>query len=627
MQNRFSDKVSGDLSGSEFGISGFFYKHRTVGQGRQAWVLMTIIGLGLIGGIGSRLCYLQLSQGAKNRQIAENNRVRTVAKPPVRGNIYDRKGRLLAGNKLSHSIFIWPLATKRENWLQTRRRVAEILDLDENAIEAKMTGSRVNSTNRVRIVRDLTDAQITRLQEYGAEKEGIDVDIESVRYYPGGQLAAHVLGYTGEMNDRELDEHRSQGYRLGDVTGKMGLESTLESRLRGEWGGTQVEVDGKGRLQQFLGQKVSKPGQDVTITIDLDLQKVAEAAIGKNKAAIVAMDPRTGEILAMASRPAFDPNALSGRISPAVWKQLQGQDHPFVNRALRPFPPASTFKIVTTTAALESGKFKPDARLQTYASIRIGGFTFADWNHAGFGVLGFPEALKWSSDTFFYQVGQRVGGPTLIDWTRKYGYGKKTGIELPEESKGLVADDTWKQLNYKMQWSIGDTINMSIGQGFLQATPLQVLGMFAVPANGGYHVKPHLVQDASKREWRESMHLKPTTLATIRKGLREVVDGGTGAVMNSETIPKAAGKSGTAEAPPGPSHVWFGSYAPADKPEIVVVAFGEHTGGGGGKTAAPMVLKVMEAYFNGGKPLPAKVDKDAAGTQLAPPKRRNRRSR
>jgi penicillin-binding protein 2 len=618
--------MSGDLSGSDFGISGFYQKKRTVGQGRQAWVLMTIVGLVSIGGIGSRLAYLQLNQGTKNRQIAENNRVRTVAKPPVRGNIYDRKGRLLAGNKLSHSIFIWPLATKRENWLQTRRRVAEILDLDENAIEAKMTGSRVNSTNRVRIVRDLTEAQITRLQEYGAEKEGIDVDIESVRYYPGGQLAAHVLGYTGEMNERELDEHRSQGYRLGDVTGKMGLESTLESRLRGEWGGTQVEVDGKGRLQQFLGQKVSKPGQDVTITIDLDLQKVAEEAIGKNKAAIVAMDPRTGEILAMASRPAFDPNALSGRISPAVWKQLQGQDHPFVNRALRPFPPASTFKIVTTTAALESGKFKPEDRLQTYASIRIGGFTFADWNHAGFGVVGFPEALKWSSDTFFYQVGQRVGGPTLIDWTRKYGYGKKTGIELPEESKGLVADDTWKQLNYKMPWSIGDTINMSIGQGFLQATPLQVLGMFAVPANGGYHVKPHLVQDASKREWRESMHLKPTTIATIRKGLRAVVDGGTGAVMNSETIPKAAGKSGTAEAPPGPSHVWFGSYAPADKPEIVVVAFGEHTGGGGGKTAAPMVLKVMEAYFNGGKPLPPKVDKDGI-KPAAPTGRRTRRSR
>ncbi|WP_373543430.1 penicillin-binding protein 2 [Chamaesiphon sp.] len=610
MQNRFSDKFSGDISSIDNSISGFYNKTRTVGQGNQSWVLMVMIGLGLLGGIGSRLFYLQLNQGTKNRQIAETNRVRTVAKPPIRGNIYDRKGKLLAGNKLSHSIFIWPLATKRENWLKTRRQVAEILNLDEEIIQAKVAGMTMNSTNRVRIVRDLTESQITRLKEYGAEKEGIDVDIESVRYYPGGQLAAHVLGYTGEMNERELASRRAQGYRLGDVTGKMGLESTLESRLRGEWGGTQVEVDGAGRLQQFLGQKVSKSGQDVTITLDLDLQKVAEDAIGKHKGAIVAMDPRTGEILAMASRPAFDPNTLSGRISPAIWKQLQGQDHPFVNRALSSFPPASTFKIVTTTAALESGKFKPDTILQTYASIRVGGFTFADWNHAGFGPQGFPGALKWSSDTFFYQVGQRVGGPTLIDWTRKYGYGKRTGIELPEESKGLVADDTWKQKNYKMQWSIGDTINMSIGQGFLQTTPLQVAGMFAVPANGGYHVQPHLVKDAAKRKWRESLNLKPSTIATIREGLRQVVDGGTGGVMNSETIPKSAGKSGTAEAPPGENHVWFGSYAPLDKPEIVVVAFGEHTGGGGGKTAAPMVLKVMEAYFNNGKPLPVKLDKD-----------------
>lgn len=616
MQNRFSDNFSSDRSGID-NSSGFYNKTRTVGQGNQSWVLMAIIGLGLIGAIGSRLYYLQLSQGTKNRQIAETNRVRTVAKPPVRGNIYDRKGRLLAGNRLSHSIFIWPLATKRENWLNTRRRIAEILNLDEQLIQAKLTGVTTNSTNRVRIVRDLTEAQITRLRESGADKEGIDVDIESVRYYPGGQLAAHVLGYTGEMNERELNERRPQGYRLGDVTGKMGLESTLESRLRGEWGGTQVEVDGAGKLQQFLGQKVSKSGQDVTITIDLELQKVAEDAIGKHKAAIVAMDPSTGEILAMASRPAFDPNSLSGRISPAVWKQLQGQDHPFVNRALSPFPPASTFKIVTTTAALESGKFKPDTILQTYPSLRIGGITFGDWNRAGFGPLGFPGALKWSSDTFFYQVGQRIGGPTLIDWTRKYGFGKRTGIELPEEAKGLVADDTWKQKNYKMQWSIGDTINMSIGQGFLQATPLQVLGMFAVPANGGYHVQPHLVKDPVKREWRESMNLKPSTIATIRKGLREVVDGGTGGVLNSQTIPKSAGKSGTAEAPPGPDHVWFGAYAPADKPEIVVVAFGEHTGGGGGKTAAPMVLKVIEAYFNGGKPLPTTLDKD--GKKLALP--------
>jgi penicillin-binding protein 2 len=312
----------------------------------------------------------------------------------------------------------------------------------------------------------------------------------------------------------------------------------------------------------------------------------------------------------MASRPAFDPNIFSAKVLPSVWAKLQGKNFPFVNRALRPFPPASTFKIVTTTAALETGKYQTNTILQTYASLRIGGVTFGDWNKAGFGPLGFAGALKWSSDTFFYQVAQKVGGPALIDWTRRYGFGKKTGIELPEESKGLVADDAWKRKNYKIDWSVGDSVNMSIGQGFLNATPLQVAGMFAVPANGGYHVQPHLIKDDGKREWRQSLNLKPSTIEIIRKGLREVVDGGTGAVMNSPTIPITAGKSGTAEAPPGADHVWFGSYSPMDKPEIVVVAFGENTGGGGGKTAAPMVLKVTQAYFNGGKPLPTPKEKD-----------------
>jgi penicillin-binding protein 2 len=392
MQNRFSDNFSGNLSGSNLGLSGFHNnKTRAVGQGAQSWVLMSIISLGLVGGIGSRLVYLQLSQGTKNRQIAENNRVRTVAKPPVRGNIYDRKGRLLAANKLAHSIFIWPLATKRENWDKTRRQIAGIVNIKEDDIQAKVESASLNSTNRVRIARDLSEFQITRLQESGIDREGIDVDIESVRYYPGGQLAAHVLGYTGEMNAEELAKRRSQGYRMGDVTGKMGLEATLEDRLRGEWGGTQVEVDGAGRLQQFLGQKVSKPGQDVTITIDLDVQKVAEEALGKHKGAIVALDPRSGEVIAMASRPAFDPNSLSGRISPDVWKKLQGQDHPFVNRALQVFPPASTFKIVTTTAALESGKF---------SRIRF----FKPMPRSGLGALPLPIGIMPDLGDWAFQV-------------------------------------------------------------------------------------------------------------------------------------------------------------------------------------------------------------------------------
>jgi penicillin-binding protein 2 len=601
MQRGFSEDLSGDL-GQELSdsVPGGLYsrERRTVGRGAQSIVLMAIVSVGLIGAIGSRLGYLQLTQGAKYRQIAEQNRVRTVAKAPVRGNILDRKGRLLAGNRLSHSVYVWPMVTKKATWPQTRTRLAELLDLSEDEIQGKIGKLNAGSIERVRIARDITQAQIVALQEYATDAEGVDIDIESIRHYPHNSIGAHVLGYTGELTDAQYLKYKSEGYRLGDTIGKMGVEAAFENKLRGEWGGMQVEVDGAGRLQQVLGPKNSQPGKDVTLTIDLDLQTAAEKALGDRRGAIVALDPRNGAVLAMVSQPAFNPNDLSGRISTKVWKELQGKDHPFLNRTLQGFPPASTFKIVTTTAGIESGKFKPDVILQTYASLNIGGTVFADWNHAGFGPLGFPGALKWSSDTFFYQIAQGVGGDTLLDWTRRYGFGQRTGIEIPAESKGLVPSDEWKRKNYKLEWKIGDTVNTSIGQGFLQTTPLQVARMFAVPANGGYLVKPHLLKDdEDKKQWRESLNLKPKTIEVIRKGLREVVDNGTGAVMNVPNIPPSAGKTGTAEAPPGPVHVWYGGYAPHDKPEIVVVAFGEHMGGGGGKNAAPMVLKVMESYF------------------------------
>jgi penicillin-binding protein 2 len=392
----------------------------------------------------------------------------------------------------------------------------------------------------------------------------------------------------------------------------MGVESAFEGKLRGEWGGQQVEVDGAGQVLRILGQKQAKAGKDVHLTLDLRVQKAAEAALGNRKGAIVAIDPNNGAILAMVSRPTFDPNIFSTRITPDTWKQLQSKDHPFVNRSLRGFPPASTFKIVTTTAGIESGKYSPKTILQTYAAINIGGTTFGDWNHAGFGPLGFVGAMAWSSDTFFYQIGRGVGGPTLIEWTRKYGFGQKTGIELEsEEVPGLVADDAWKRKRFNWEWTVGDSVNMSIGQGFLQTTPLQVAVMFAVPANGGYRVKPHLLKDDEEsKSWRVSLNMKPETVKVLQKGLREVITGGTGKALNVPHLPPISGKSGTAEAPPGKSHAWFGAYGPTDKPEIVIVAFAEHSGGGGGKVAAPMVREVMEAYFNRKPPSPA-TDKPA----------------
>ncbi|MEC4892441.1 MAG: penicillin-binding protein 2 [Oscillatoria sp. PMC 1051.18] len=571
---------------------------RTVGSQYQSLIMMLLISLLLLGGIGFRLFYLQLVQGEQNRQLAENNRIRLIPKQPVRGTIFDRKGKILASSRLSHSVFVWPIAPKKPNWLQTRARLAEILDIPEEEIQKRVEEAGEDLLERMRVARSLTPAQITALKEFSQELEGVEVDIEHVRHYPNKQLAAHVLGYTGELTAEELARRRQEGYRLGDIAGKMGVEASFEKNLRGEWGGKQVEVNGAGKVLRVLGEKRAKAGKDVNLTIDLELQKAAEAALGRRKGAVVALDPNDGSVLALVSYPSFDPNIFSSRITPETWKQLQGEGNPFVNRALRGFPPASTFKVVTATAGMESGKYSPNTVLNTYAYLNVGGTRFGEWNRAGFGPMGFVRALAWSSNTFFGQIGRGVGGPTLIEWSRRYGFGEKTGIELPEEVPGLIADDAWKQKRFNWEWTVGDTVNMSIGQGFTQATPLQVAVMFAVPANGGYRVKPHLLKnDALPEQWRESLNLKPSTVQILQQGLRQVVASGTGGALRVPHLPPVSGKSGTAEAPPGRPHAWFGAYAPADKPEIVVVAFAEHSGGGGGSVAAPIVRQVMESYF------------------------------
>lgn len=568
---------------------------RTVGSVSQSVFIMTVISLLLLGGIGSRLTYLQLIEGKRNHELAENNRIRIIPRHPVRGTIFDRKGKVLASSRLSHSAFIWPIAQKKPTWPTTVKRLSKILNIPEAEINQKVAEAGDNAATLVRIARGLDEAQITALEEYSYELDGVEVDIEHVRDYPLKNLGAHILGYTGELNAEELKERRKDGYRLGDIVGKMGVEEGLENLLRGEWGGQQVEVNGAGQVVRVLGQKQAKAGKDVTITLDANLQKAAESALGRRKGAVVALDPNNGAVLAMVSYPTFDPNIFSSRITPQMWKELQGEGNPFVNRSMRGFPPASTFKVVTATAGMESGKFPPDTVLNTFAYLNVGGTAFGEWNKAGFGPLGFVRALAMSSNTFYGQIGRGVGGPTLIDWSRRYGFGEKTGIELSGESPGLIADDAWKRKNYNWEWTVGDTINMSIGQGFTQATPLQLAVMFAVVANGGFRVKPHLLKDNEEaKNWRKSLNLKPETVETLRSGLRAVVTSGTGAALGYVPM---AGKSGTAEAPPGKSHAWFGGYAPYDKPEIVVVAFVEHSGGGGGKTAGPIVAKTIASYL------------------------------
>ncbi|MCC5626418.1 penicillin-binding protein 2 [Nostoc sp. CHAB 5715] len=587
---------------------------RTVGQSFQP-IFLIIFTLLMVTGISVRLAYLQIIEGANHRKRAESNRIRMIPKQPERGNIFDRNGKLLASTRYPRSVYLWPMAHTKPAWSVVGARLSQILDVPQEEIEKKLEEAGANSSSLIRIARNLNEAQITALKEYQTELKDVEIHTEAVRYYPHGKELAHVLGYTRELTAEQLKEKKQQGYRLGDVIGQMGSEKAYEKSLRGEWGGQQVEVDGAGRPLRVLGEKQAKAGNDLHLTIDLDMQKTAEKALGDRDGAIMALDPKNGAVLAMVSHPTFDPNIFSKqKLTQKDWETVQGADHPLVNRALSAFPPASTFKIVTTTAGLESGKFSPSTVLQTYGSLNFGGTRFGEWNHAGFGPLGFVGALQWSSDTFFYQIGRKVGGPTLIEWTRKYGFGKKTGFEFAnEEAKGLVPDEAWKQKAWKIPWTVGDSINMSIGQGALQTTPLQVAIMFAVPANGGYRVQPHLLKDNEEaKSWRESLNIKLTTISILREGLRKVVAEGTGKALKQPTVPAVAGKSGTAEAWKGrvkQNHAWFGAYAPAEQPEVLIVAFAEHSGGGGGSIAAPMILQIMEEYFQ--RKYPGKYQKPA----------------
>lgn len=571
---------------------------KTVGEKHQYIFLMLLISVFLLGGVGSRLAFLQLKQGEQYREKAENNRVRIIPKPPVRGNLYDRKGRVLGATRLSHSAYLWARVQKQQNWPEIRHLLAKILHISEAEIQSKVEGEGYDSPTLIRVARYLNPEQITAIEEHRNQLQGVEVDVDTVRYYPQKDLASHVLGYTREIDAEELKQRKAEGYRMGDIIGKMGAEEAFESQLRGEWGGILLEVDGAGKAQRRLGVKEAKAGKDVTLTLDIDLQKTAEAALGERKGAVVALNPQDGSVLAMASYPRFDPNIFSKRITPEIWQQVQAKGYPLINRALRGFPPASTFKIVTDTAGMESGKYPPNTILPTYAYLYVGGTAFGEWNRAGFGPMGYVRALAWSSNTFHGQIGRGVGGETLIKWARNYGFGSKTGIELSDDYEGLIADDAWKRKQFNWEWTQGDTVNMSIGQGFTLATPLQIAVMFAVPANGGYHVTPHIYQDSNTyRQKRQSLNLKPTTISTLKQGLRAVVTSGTGGKVNSPLIPSPSGKSGTAEAPPGKSHTWFGCYAPEENSKIVVVAFLEHSGGGGGSTAAPVVRQVLETYF------------------------------
>ncbi|MBD1830576.1 penicillin-binding protein 2 [Microcoleus vaginatus GB1-A2] len=545
-----------------------------------------------------RLAELQLVQGAYNRQRAENNRIRPVSVAANRGQILDRNGKIFAASRVSRSVYVWPKERSAKDWQEIADTLGPIVKLPAAEIIKKIDAAGYRSALPVRISKDIDVGTFVALGEQANTLRGVEIRVESSRDNPNQQLAAHLLGYVGEAT---LDQLKANpAYPMGMIVGQMGVEKLANSTLEGVWGNRLIEVNAKGEEIQDLGVKDPIPGKPVQLTLDLDMQKTAEKALGDRLGAVVAIDVKTGALLTMASWPTFDPNIFTRKVSQKEWERLQGPEKPFLNRAVQGYPVGSTFKIVTAIAGMESGKFSPDSTLVSSSSINIGGISFNE-HGAGYGTIGFRDALAYSSNTFFYQVGMAAGPEEMAKWAKKMGIGGTINLDIlgiDGANHGQVPIPAEKNKMYDEDWYVGDTVTMAIGQGLVLCTPLELAVMVSTVANGGWRVQPHLLASQTNTPITQKVQtgIKPATLNVVKQGLIDVVKKGTGRGLNDGTIPLSAGKTGTVEMPGHPDNSMYVGFAPADKPEVAIAVIVEG-GGYGAVSAAPIAQEVFKTYF------------------------------
>ncbi len=589
----------------------------------KMFVLLFCVGLATAA-LCLRLVWLQIVQNNfyKARSLENSTRVTFLRAP--RGIIYDRHGNMLATNKQTLSLVAIPLQIEDIDDLS--RRLSRILGVYESEIREKLLKAKESdSVLPVVIERDLDLKTVSTFYDQQFFLRGVDILPDISRNYPQGELFCHLLGYCGEITESQLK--RRQERRMGDVVGQDGIEKYYDTQLRGIDGEQRVRVNAAGQTfsrdtAHPVVTKESQPGLPLVLSIDSELQQAAADALGNRHGAVVACDPKTGEVLALVSNPKFDPNCFTRRITPDVWKRLNAPDHPLFNRALSGFPPGSIWKAITLLAALQYKVVKPDTKLHVSGGIALGGFFFHDWTSSS-GLFDLVKCLAWSRDSAFYQMALKMTPEMIREWGLYFGAGRPTGIELPHESSGLVPDSKWKERVYKEKWYPGNTLHMSIGQTFLQVTPAQACRIYAGLGMKGKVPDLHLAIKIGDRQIpppaKETVKIKPEYMDVVSKGLKAVVASGTGGATRLGNV-EVAGKTGSAEAPPlgSKTHAWFCCYAPAESPRIAICAFIEH-GGHGGSAAAPIAKVVLEKFF--GKTNPA------GPASLARPVNTNRRAR
>jgi penicillin-binding protein 2 len=559
-----------------------------------------------------RLYQLQLLFHAEFGKKSDENSVRTVVKEPVRGYIFDRNGQLVVDVGPAYSITVTPAAFDNS----TLSLLSSLLQMEPAVVQERINRGRIYSRfSPVRIKRDVDFKTLSAVEENLYKMPGVAYEIESKRIYPMNIRATHLLGYCKEITDAQLAKYGS-AYQQGDIIGYSGLEASYETFLRGEKGYEFISVNSKGQLLGPLdgGRRdiPSKEGFDLNLSIDLGLQMLAESLMTNYRGALVALDPNDGGVLALVSKPDFDPSAFSGVTSVEVWNQLNNDpDKVLFNRAtMTRYPPGSTFKMLIAAAALQEGIIDEHYRITCGGAFRFGNKVFKDMHvHGSVNVV---EAIQRSCDVFFYQLVLKIGLDKLSEYGKKFGFGQLSNFDIGEETTGLIPSTEYYNRVYgKGKWTQGYVVSLGIGQGEVGVSPLQMARYAALLANGGTLLQPHAVNSIRNKrtnsldiiDHKESwVGVDSSVMSIIREGMRRVVEapGGTGGAARIKGI-MSGGKTGTAQNPHGADHAWYIGFAPFDHPKIAIAVLLENAGMGGVK-AAPIAGKVMQRYLLSEKP-------------------------
>lgn len=547
------------------------------------------------------LFFFQVVQGGDYVKLAAQNRLRILRILPPRGNISDINGAPLAVNVRTFNINGYPIDLQKE---ENVKSITELLK--RNGIPMtqdkfrELVAKQYSAPYRaITVATNLTFAQVAEMIMDKDFKKVLFLTPVWRRTYPAAQYAAHVVGYIAEITKEELERKDEEAYRGGDMIGKNGIEAEYEELLKGAAGEEVIEVDSRGRKLRNISYLKSTKGKDLTLTIDLAAQRYAAELLGNFRGAIIAMDIKDGSIRCLYSAPTYDPNPLTWGITTSEWRQLTDhRERPMMNRAISgAYPPASTFKIITGSSLLDNHVVGQYTSTTCPGYYELGNRRFRCWKRSGHGHENIVTALRDSCDVYFYHFSNLLGINKLTATASSFGVGRKTGIDLTGEAAGTLAGPDWKKKRIKESWYGGDTVNYSIGQGYVLMTPLQVVRAYAALANGGKLLKPRINSAAPVES--EALAISPSTLRLIQSGVQEVTKSGTGRRASSFGV-SVAGKTGTAQNSQGEDHAWFVGYAPADNPKYAVVAIAE-AGKGGASVAGPIVGKMLNFLINGKK--------------------------